>query len=143
ALLRLCHGILLLSGLLLAGNRPARTLLGTGVRVRALTTNGEATTVTQTTITADIHQPLDVPRHLRPQHALDPVGRIDRPTEAIDLLVGELVHPPIRIDTRLVQNPLGRRASDSVDVRQSDRDALLTRQIDTRDASHVLSPMLT
>jgi hypothetical protein len=50
------------------------------------------------------------------------------------------VHPAIRIHARLLEDGPRCRAADPEDVRQTDLDALLTRQIDTRNASHDNSP---
>ena len=57
--------------LLLAADLLARTLAGTGVRVRALTANGQAATMTQAAVAADLHEALHVLRNLAMQVALD------------------------------------------------------------------------
>src|SRR3954449_12308532 len=50
--------------LLLAGDRLRLALAGAGVRVRALTANRQAAAMAQATIGAEIHQALDVHRHV-------------------------------------------------------------------------------
>src|SRR6185437_5781538 len=63
----------LLRHLLLAGDRHRLALAGAGVGVRALATHRQAAPMAQSAIAAEIHQPLDVHRHLAPEVALDAV----------------------------------------------------------------------
>src|SRR5262249_25354508 len=53
--------LVLLSGLLLlAGDRLGRTLAGAGIGVGALAADGQPTPMSQPTVAAEVHQPLDV-----------------------------------------------------------------------------------
>src|SRR6476620_6534655 len=50
--------------LLLAGDRLGRTLAGAGIGVGALATNRQTLAVTQATVVTEVHEPLDVHRHV-------------------------------------------------------------------------------
>ena len=91
----------LLRHLLLAGDRPRRTLAGAGVGVGALAAHRQPPAVAQATVAAEVHQPLDVHRDFAPQIALDLVarGRSCRGCRA-DLGVGQLVDPPLEAARR-------------------------------------------
>src|SRR3954471_15807363 len=73
----------LLRYLLLAGDCAAWALLGAGVGVRALTTDGEPTAVTNPAVAANVHEPLDVHRDLGAQSALDAKILLDRLSQPI------------------------------------------------------------
>src|SRR5207248_10203566 len=72
------HFGLSLNRLFLAGNCLGGTLAGAGVGMGALATDRQALAMAQTAITAEIHQALDVHRHLAAQIALDPIVSIDQ-----------------------------------------------------------------
>src|SRR5690606_5986325 len=91
---------LLLPGLLLARNRPPRTLFGSRVGMRPLASHGQPAPVTNPSVRPDVDQTLDVARNLRPQHAFYAVAGIDHAADPVHLLVREMVHSNGRIHPR-------------------------------------------
>ena len=63
----------LLRNLLLAGDGDGLALAGACVGMGALTMHRQAAAMAQPTLAAQVHEPLDVHRHLAPQVALDAV----------------------------------------------------------------------
>src|SRR5690606_15918459 len=125
------------SSLLLAGDRLGRALTGPRIGVRTLAANRQTAAMTQAAIAAEIHQPLDVHRHLAPQIALDHVVAVDRLADLQHLSVGELVHPPLWRNTDLLADLLRELGSDTVNILESDDDALLRRNVNASDTGHV------
>src|SRR3954471_10441205 len=117
----------LLRYLLLAGDCAAWALLGAGVGVRALSTDGQATAVTNPAIAPDVHQPLDVHCDLGAQRALDAKILLDRLTQPIHIGVVQVANSLFGVDARRRQNAARGRASDAKDVRQANLDLLLAR----------------
>src|SRR5690606_38297486 len=78
--------------LLLAGNSLSRTLAGTRVGVRTLTTNRQAAAMTQTTVATEVHQTLDVHGHFATQIAFDLIVAVDRLTDRENFGVGQLMN---------------------------------------------------
>src|SRR5258708_24428973 len=74
---------------LLAGDRPGRSLAGARVGVRALTAHRQTLAMAQAAIAAEIHQPLDVHRHLPPEIAFDGEFAVDELADAQDLVLGQ------------------------------------------------------
>src|SRR3989337_1967540 len=88
----------LLRYLLLAGDSAAWTLLGAGVGVRALTADGEAAAMTNAAVAADVHEALDVHRDFGAQRALDAKILLDRLTQAVDIVVGQVAPARVAVD---------------------------------------------
>src|SRR6185295_2232962 len=80
---------------LLAGDRARRPLAGPRVGVGALAAHRQALAVAQAAVAAEVHQPLDVHRHLAAQIALDLVVAVDHLADADDLVIGQLVDPAL------------------------------------------------
>src|SRR3954468_19334324 len=125
-----------LRDLLLAGDRAARTLLRARVRMRALTADRQTLAMADATVGADVHQSLDVHRDFGAERAFDLEITVDHLAKLRHVGVGQITNPEIRIDTRLLENLAGTAAADSKNVRQSDLDLLLSREIDARNTSH-------
>src|SRR6266550_570062 len=117
----------LLRHLLLAGDCAAWTLLGTGVGMRALTTDGQTAAVTNAPVASDVHESLDVHRDLGAQCALDAKILLDRLTQAIDIGVVQFANSLLGVDARRLQYALRRSAADAEDVGKANLDLLLTR----------------
>jgi hypothetical protein len=73
---------------LLAGDGPRRPLSGPRVGVCALSANGKAFTMAQSTIAAEIHQPFDAHRDLSPQVAFNGIIAVDHLTHTQNFVVG-------------------------------------------------------
>ena len=60
----------------------------------------------QAAVRADLDQALDVERDLAAQVALDLVAAVDQLAEPVDLLLGEVADPGVRVDVRLGEDLL-------------------------------------
>ena len=49
-------------------------------------------------VRADLDQALDVQRHFAPQVALDLVAAVDQLAEPVDLLLGQIADPRVRVE---------------------------------------------
>ena len=78
-----------LAALLLAFDRCATwSLSGPRVGVSSLAPNRQAASVTQPSVTAEVHKSLDVERHIASEVTLDTILIGDELTDSNDLLVG-------------------------------------------------------
>src|ERR1700749_1222210 len=84
--------------LLLAGDRFRRPLARARVGVSALAAHWQAAAMTEPTIAAEIHQPLDVDTGLATQIAFDDVVAVDHFTDLEHFGVGELADAAIQRD---------------------------------------------
>src|SRR2546423_297229 len=96
--------------------------------------------MTQAAVTADVHQTLDVHLRALAQVAFDLALSLDDRADAPQLLLVEVAHARVPRDARLFENRVRARAPDTINVRQSDLDALIDRQIDANHTSHSISP---
>src|SRR6202008_1696743 len=123
---------LLLGRLLLAGDlHPLRALARARVGLGVLTMDREPA------MRADLLKPLDVLRAPAPQVALDREVLVDQLAQLDDLFLGEVAHFAVGLDAELGEHLVGRRATDPVDVRQTDLNALVEGDVDTRNACHL------
>jgi hypothetical protein len=83
--------------------------------------------VTPALVAADLNLAADVGRHLAAQVTFDLVIRFDVVAQLDQFLVAQLVDASVGADPRLCQGLQGAGLSDSVDVRESDLDALVAR----------------
>jgi len=96
--------------------------------------------VTQTSVAADVHEPLDVHGNLPAEITLNPHFFIDDVTQAIDFIVSQVPNPGVRIDSGASEKLLARMQPDAVDVRQRSFDPLIPGKVNSRNSGHVLSP---
>src|SRR5580658_7105863 len=139
---RLRHSFLpcplgLLGDRFLAGDRPRRTLARAGIGMSALSPHRQPLAMAQAPIAAEIHQPLDVHGHLAAQIAFDRVVVVDDLADAQHLVVGQLMHPPLRRDGELLTDLLGGGPADAVDIGEADRNPLLARDVDASNTRHL------
>lgn len=83
----------------------------------------------QPPIATNIHQALDIGRHLTPQITLDFILVLDLLTDPGELLISKIVTPDTGVDLNLPQNLLRSAPSDSVDIGQGDDYSLVSGQI--------------
>ena len=124
--------------LLLAGDRLGLALAGARIGVRALAADRQALAVAKTTIAGEIHQALDVHRHLAAEVTLDRVVGVDRLTNVQHFLVSQVLDARRVGDAELCRDFLGLGRTDAVDIGQRDNDALVGRDVNTRDTCHEL-----
>src|SRR5688572_6301672 len=92
----------------------ARPLAGARVGVRALAAHREAAPVTQAAVAAEVHEALDVHRHLAAQIALDLVLGLEDVADATDLVLVERVGPLVERDVGLLQDLAREGLADAV-----------------------------
>src|SRR6188508_2109495 len=86
-------------GLLLAGNRALRALVGPGVGLGALPPDRKALSVAATLVAADLDLATDVCLDLTTEVTLDlELLRVDGVAELDQLFVAQLVDPEVRVD---------------------------------------------
>ncbi|CCB65768.1 protein of unknown function [Hyphomicrobium sp. MC1] len=122
--------------LLLTGDRNSLALAGAGVRVRALTANGEALAVTKTAVATEVHQALDVGLNFAAEIAFDRVIAVDGFTDLQDLSVGQLIDAALRRDAALLTNLFREFGANAMNITQRDFNALACRNVDACDAGH-------
>src|SRR6266581_3145432 len=98
--------------------------------------------MSQPTVAAEIHQPLDVHGHLAPKVAFDDVVAVDDLADLEHLLVSELRHPPGIRDSDFRHDFIGLFRPDPVDILQCNNDAFVGRYVDAGDAGHSYSLLL-
>src|ERR1051326_7836459 len=124
--------------LLLAGDRLGRALARARVGVGALAAHRQAATMTQATVAAEVHQPLDVDTGLAAKIALDEVVAVDHFADLQDFLVAQLADATILRDLDLLDD-LGRvLLADAMNVLERDQNALVGRDIHAGNTGHGL-----
>src|SRR5690606_28238233 len=88
----ICHG---LHRLLLGNGALARAFAGAGIGLGPLTADRQTPPVPQATITANLHQPLDVERNLLAEVAFHPTHVLDHLADRPDVLFREVLHPGV------------------------------------------------
>src|SRR2546423_9753526 len=114
------RSLLLLAGLLLAGDRALGALAGTRVGAGPLAAHGQTAAVPDALVAADLDLAPDVRGDLAAQVALDLVVGFDVVAELDDLVVGQVLGPLARVDPGRGER-LGRAgAADAEDVGERD-----------------------
>lgn len=113
--------------------------MGSRVRVRTLTSDGQASAVSKTAVAADVHQALDVHGPLCSERTLDLETALDLTAQTIHVVVVEILRPAIGINSTRGDDLLRPHVPNTVDVRESDFDTLASRQINTSDTCHDLT----
>jgi len=98
------------------------SLAGSCICFCALAADRQASTVTQTAIATQVHQPLDVHGYFRTQLTLDLVLAVDDFADVVDFSIRQLVRERVRADIQVRQNFIRPGSTDAVDVCQPDFD---------------------
>ena len=94
-------------------------------------------------IGADVHQSLDVHRHLGAQRAFHAVVLLDRLAETIDVRIIEILDAEVGADAGALDDAARELTADPENVRESDLDLLVAREIDSCNSRHSLTlPLL-
>jgi hypothetical protein len=96
--------------------------------------------MTETTVTPEIHQPLERCLNLSAQVSLYLLTTLDNLTNLVDLLLGEVISASAHVDAGLGQDHLRLVEPYTVNVRESANDTLVTRKIYTCNTWHALTP---
>src|SRR5438552_16318062 len=120
---------LFLLALLLRNRALARSLARARVGARALAPDGQRSAVTAAAVAADFHQPLDVHRDLLAEIAFHAALLFDHTADLPDVVLGEILDADVGAYAGVLQDAVRAHAPDSVDVGESDLDALGARKI--------------
>jgi len=104
--------------------------------MRTLPPDRQTPPMPQSSVTADVHQPLDVHLDLLSQIAFDIALLIDNGSYPVDLFLGQLANATVRADMSLAQNLVSTRSPDPVYVRKAYLNPLIARQINACYSSH-------
>lgn len=109
-----------------AGNR---ALLGTlprpGIGLGPLAPRGEPPAMTKPPIAADVHQPLEVHRHVAAEIALNDKIALNNAANFYDLVFPEIFAPHTRIYAGFRQDPLRRRRPNPEYIPECDIDSFV------------------
>src|SRR5215472_1544197 len=120
-------------------DRLARAFPRAGVCLCPLSAYRQAAQVTDTAITLDALQPLQVHADLAAQVALDNIFPIlDRVNNLRELLLGQIFGADARVDVRVSKDLPRVGRADAIDRAQGDFDAFVGRNFDSNNTSHVL-----
>jgi hypothetical protein len=108
--------------------------------MRALTTNRQRTTMTQTAVAAKVHQTLDVHGNFTTQVTFDAVFSIDSFTDLKYFSIRQLIYATIVSNADLRYDLTSKFRSNPVDVLKRNDYALVRRDVDASDTCHVCSP---
>src|SRR5262245_36785032 len=121
---------------LLPGDRLARALAGPGVRLAALAADREVPAVPGPAVAANVFQPLDVRSLGSAQGPFDQVFPVEDGRDPGDLVVGQFLGPPLRVDAGLVTQPQGKSRPDPSQVAKANVGRLVRRQVNALDTGH-------
>src|SRR5579872_1000453 len=101
-----------------------------------LAAHGQAAAVPETAVGAHLDVPLDIHRDFLAEIAFDRSLFFKDGADAVDFVFGQIANLFIEIDSGAVEQRLGSRAADTVDVGETDLSPLSGRQIDTSKTCH-------
>ena len=104
------------------GDRTSASLAGPRIGMGPLPADRHTSTVSQTPITPEIHQPFNIHRDLAAQIALDPIFVIDDLADAGDLIVVQRIHPHRPGHAGLFADLYRPRATDPMNISQGNSD---------------------
>src|SRR5436190_10430480 len=117
----------------------AGTFAGAGVRLGALSADGQAAQMANAAITLDALQALEVHTDLAAEIAFDDIlAVLDGVDDLGELLLGQIFGADARVNVGFGQDDLRVAGADAVDVTEGDIDALIRRDFYSDDAGHVL-----
>jgi hypothetical protein len=102
-----------------------------------LTADRQPLAMPQPAIATEIHQPLDIHRHLPPEITLHGIIAINQFADTQYLVVGQLVDPPLKRNPHATAYLKGFGAPNTMDVTEPDWDQLLIWDINASDPRHL------
>ena len=118
---------------------PASTLRSC-VGFSPLASNGQATTVSCSSVAADVDEPSDIHVYFTTEITFDSLLAIDDLSDAREIHLSELSHTGVTRHTGLVHNILGLIGPNAVDVLQRDLNALVVWNIYAGNYGHTVPP---
>merc|ERR1712230_33545 len=117
-------------------DRLTRTLTGTCICFSTLTTKRQAATVTDTTVTTEIHQTFDAHLHLTAQVTFN--GELTYfATNNIKLIFAQVTDDGVLSDARSGTDLLSSSLTNAIDIGQRDDCMFVVRNVDTGNTGHV------
>src|SRR5258705_12824298 len=117
----------------------ARTLASTSVGAGPLTAHRKGLAVTETAVTAEIHQALDGLLHFAARIAFDLDRGVDGVADGLHVGFGQLVDLAAFGDVRLLADRASGRRANSVDVRKRVSNRLAAGESSTNAKRHLLN----
>src|SRR5450755_2425305 len=108
------------------------------IRLRPLAACRQVAPMATPAVRADLDETLDVQGNFAAQVSLDLVAPVDDLAEPVDLLLGKVAHPGVRVDVGLGENLLAGRQPEAKDVGEGNLHPLLARDINSGNACHGL-----
>src|SRR5690554_5379109 len=119
-----------------SGHRLLRTLARTRVGLGPLAAHRKVAAVAETAVAADLNQALDIELDLTAQFTLN-TKVADLLAQSLHFSFSQLPNPRVRADAGRVQDLLAAGRPNTVDVGESDFDALVAREVNTFDTCHI------
>lgn len=111
---------LLLAGRLLLGNRGAAwSFARARVRMGSLTAHRQRATMSQASVTSDVHQSLDIHLNAFAQIALDLALHFQNTANAAQLVFGQILDARVEIYVSFLEDRVRPRAANAVNVRET------------------------
>src|SRR5437764_11313878 len=129
-------GLLLLPGLLLAGDRLLRALAGAGIGLGSLTAYGQPAAPPQAFVTTNLDLPADVCLDLATEVPLDLAVFFDVVPQLDEVLIGEILGTQIRAHPGGVEDLVRAGTADTVDVGQRDLHPLVAGKVHAGESCH-------
>ena len=105
--------------------------------MRALTTNWQTFAMSSALVRADLDLPLDVGLDVAAEVALEhPLVVGDEVQDLVQLLLGQVLRPHVGVQARFLNELIGPRGPDPVDVTQGVRDFLLRGNFNAEETRH-------
>ena len=104
---------------------------GAGIRAGSLPPDRQAPAMPETPIGPQVNQPFDILTGFPSEITLNPVILLNDRGEKSDLLIREVLSPPITIDLGFGQNLTGHNPPYPVKIRQGGLDPLFSGYVDT------------
>jgi hypothetical protein len=122
---------------LLTGDGFLRSLAGTCIRSRPLTTHRQSATVSNATIATDIFEPSDILIALTTQLAFHDIIFVEQRGQTSQLILAEVASTPLRIDPGFMAQFAGNLRPYAVQVRQGNRRGAIVRDVNTQHTRHI------
>jgi hypothetical protein len=122
------------------GHCLAGAALGAGIGARALAPDGQAETVPEPAVAANLDEALDVEVNLFSELALNAIVFIDNLAEPVELILGEFIYLGLRCYLGLSQNLLAQGGAEAIDILQRDPGLLICGYVYSGNAWHLLPP---
>ena len=123
-------------------NALTRALARARVRVRALSVDRKATTMTEAAVATEVHQTLDVHLDFAAEIAFDAVLGLEQLADALDLVFRQLFGLLGRWDVRTRADLSRERMAHAIEVGERISDLLVSGKVNACNTSHTNNPLV-